>query len=102
MHRPAHGGHGRATGRPPSHVRLDRCYGEIIEFQDCILKTRRSLGEGGAYDGKLLSDVLAVFLRVVRGWYYREAKAAGYKDVRTGSVTFCQRFGGALNLVSSS
>ena len=46
-----------------------------------------------AYDSKLLSDVLAVFLRVVRGWYCRQAKAAGYKDVHTGSVTFCQRFG---------
>ena len=51
-----------------------------------------------AYDGKLLSDVLAVFLRVVRGWYYRHAKKAGYKDVRCGSVTFAQRFGSALNL----
>ena len=50
-----------------------------------------------AYDGKLLSDVLAVFLRVVRGWYYRQAKAAGYKDVRCGSVTFAQRFGSSLN-----
>jgi hypothetical protein len=61
-------------------------------------KTRRSLGEGGAYDGKLLSDVLAVFLRVVRGWYCRQAKAAGYNDVRVGSVTFCQRFGGTINV----
>lgn len=50
-----------------------------------------------AYDGKLLSDVLAVFLRVVRGWYYRQAKEAGYKDVRCGSVTFAQRFGSSLN-----
>ena len=50
-----------------------------------------------AYDGKLLSDVLAVFLRVVRGWYYKQAKAAGYKDVRCGSVTFAQRFGSSLN-----
>ncbi len=58
----------------------------------------RGLGEGGALDGKLLSDVLAVFLRVVRGWYCRQAKAAGYKDVRVGSVTFCQRFGGAINI----
>jgi putative transposase/transposase-like zinc-binding protein len=51
-----------------------------------------------AYDGRLLSDVLAVFLRVVRGWYYKQAKAAGYKDVRCGSVTFAQRFGSSLNL----
>jgi len=51
-----------------------------------------------AYDGKLLSDVLAVFLRVVRGWYYRQAKATGHKDIRCGSVTFAQRFGSSLNL----
>jgi len=50
-----------------------------------------------AYDGKLLSDVLAVFLRVVRGWYYMQAKATGYKDARCGSVTFAQRFGSSLN-----
>ena len=46
-----------------------------------------------AYDSALLLEVLSVFLRVVRGWYYKQAKAAGYKEVRTGSVTFCQRFG---------
>jgi len=51
-----------------------------------------------AYDGKLLSDVLAVFLRVVRGWYHKQAKAAGYKEVRSGSVCFNQRFGSAINL----
>jgi hypothetical protein len=51
-----------------------------------------------AYDGRLLSDVLAVFLRAVRGWYYEQAKAAGYDDPRCGSVTFAQRFGSALNL----
>lgn len=51
-----------------------------------------------AYDGKLLSDVLAVFLRAVRGWYYKKAKEAGYKDVRCGSVTHAQRFGSALNI----
>jgi len=51
-----------------------------------------------AYDGKLLSDVLTVFLRVVRGWYYKQAKGAGYKEVRSGSVCFNQRFGSAINL----
>lgn len=51
-----------------------------------------------AYDGKLLSEVLAVFLRVVRGWYYGRAKAMGCDTPRGGSVTFAQRFGSALNL----
>ncbi|MFO8071474.1 MAG: transposase zinc-binding domain-containing protein [Polyangia bacterium] len=51
-----------------------------------------------AYDGKLLSDVLAVFDRAVNAWYRERARAAGHADSRGGSVTFCQRFGSALNL----
>ena len=31
-----------------------------------------------AWDGELVSAVLAVFLRVVQGWYRRQAKAAGH------------------------
>jgi hypothetical protein len=38
-----------------------------------------------AYDGKLLTDVLGVFLRVVRGWYSAQAKAAGCGKPRCGS-----------------
>ena len=51
-----------------------------------------------AWDGKLVSAVLAVFLRVVYGWYRRQAKAQGYAAGRCGSVSFVQRFGSALNL----
>ena len=51
-----------------------------------------------AWDGKLVSAVLAVFLRVVYGWYRRQAKQLGHADGRCGSVSFVQRFGSALNL----
>ncbi len=51
-----------------------------------------------AWDGKLVSAVLAVFLRVVYGWYRRQAKGQGHDDGRCGSVSFVQRFGSALNL----
>ena len=50
-----------------------------------------------AWDGDLVSAVLAVFLRVVYGWYRRQARKQGHSDVRCGSVTFVQRFGSALN-----
>ena len=53
-----------------------------------------------AWDGKLVSAVLAVFLRVVYGWYRRQAKGQGHDDGRCGSVSFVQRFGSALNLPS--
>ena len=51
-----------------------------------------------AYDGKLLSEVLAVFLRIVRGWYRKQGRELGIRDGLGGSVTFAQRFGSALNL----
>ncbi len=51
-----------------------------------------------AHDGELLSFVLAVFLRAVRGWYRKQARKAGHADTRCGCVTFAQRFGSALNL----
>ena len=51
-----------------------------------------------AYDGKLLSDVLRVYLRVVKGWYRKQGKLLGVKEPGWGVVTFAQRFGSALNL----
>jgi len=55
-----------------------------------------------AWDGELVSAVLAVFLRVVYGWYRRQAKGQGHADGRCGSVSFVQRFGSALNLMKRS
>jgi hypothetical protein len=51
-----------------------------------------------SYDKQLISDVLAVFLRVVQGWYKTKAKEEGYTDVQGGAVSFVQKFGSSLNL----
>ena len=51
-----------------------------------------------SYDKQLISDVLAVFLRVVQGWYKAKAKEQGYTDVQGGAVSFVQKFGSSLNL----
>ena len=40
-----------------------------------------------AWDGKLISALLAVFLRAVNAWYRRQARAQGYTGPRCGSVT---------------
>jgi len=50
-----------------------------------------------SYDKCLISDVLAVFLRVVHGWYKRKAKELGVANVQGGSVSFLQKFGSSLN-----
>jgi hypothetical protein len=41
--------------------------------------------------------VLAVFLRVVQGWYKRKAKELGFDNVQGGSVSFVQKFGSSIN-----
>ena len=55
-----------------------------------------------AWDGDLLSAMLAVFLRVVQGHYQRQTKAVGHAGGRCGAVTFVQRFGSSLNLMKRS
>jgi len=50
-----------------------------------------------SYDKRLISDVLALFLRVIQSWYRRKAKALGYGNVQGGSVSFIQKFGSSLN-----
>jgi hypothetical protein len=51
-----------------------------------------------AWDHKLCRAVLAVYTRALFGFYRKRARALGYRDGRTGTVTVIQRFGGALNL----
>ena len=47
---------------------------------------------------ELRQAVLGVFLRVVFGFYRRQARAAGHADPRSGAVCFHQHFGSSLNL----
>ena len=51
-----------------------------------------------AWDHELCRAVLAVYTRALLGFYRKRAKASGYRDGSTGTVTVIQRFGGALNL----
>ena len=50
-----------------------------------------------AWDGKLVSAVLAVFLRVVYGWYRRQAnKQARRRPLRLGDLRAALRLGAQL------
>ncbi len=69
-----------------------------VPVQQWVLSLPYEIRYRLAWDGKLLSAVLAVFQRVVHGWYRRQAQALGQSDGRCGSVTFVQRFGSSLNL----
>lgn len=46
----------------------------------------------------LFSAVVKIFVRQIFTWQRRKAKALGYTDVHTGSITFAQRFGSLLQL----
>ena len=70
----------------------------VVPVRQWVLSLPIELRYRLAYDGKLISDVLAVYLRAVNGWYRQQAKALGYTETRGGAVTFVQRFGSALNL----
>ena len=50
-----------------------------------------------SYDKRLISDLLALFLRVVQGWYKTKAKELGFANLQGGSVSFVQKFGSSLN-----
>jgi hypothetical protein len=49
-------------------------------------------------DDGLFTKVIRTFVRTIFAWQRRKAKALGYSDVHTGSVTFAQRFGSLLQL----
>ena len=51
-----------------------------------------------AVDRALFGKLLGVFLRSVFAWQRRRGRALGIRAGETGSVSFVQRFGGALNL----
>ena len=51
-----------------------------------------------AVDRALFGKLLGVFLRTVFAWQRRRGRTLGIRAGQTGSVTFVQRFGGALNL----
>lgn len=51
-----------------------------------------------AVDGEFLTEMLSAFMRTLFAWMRLRARRIGVARGEPGSVTFVQRFGGALNL----
>ena len=51
-----------------------------------------------AFDQKLTSKILNIFIQSLSRYYKKRAKKIGIKKSNIGSITFIQRFGSALNL----
>ncbi len=50
-----------------------------------------------AYNPKLVTGVLSIFVRIISNWIVKRARREGVSG-KTGAITFVQRFGGAINL----
>jgi hypothetical protein len=86
----------RCTGRRMSDTAarlVDDVFPENTPVRQWVLSLPINIRYRLAYDGKLLSDVLSVFLRAVRGWYRQPLKDRNSGFARYGTVTFAQRFG---------
>jgi hypothetical protein len=88
---------GRRMADTAAHL-VDRVFPEV-PVRQWVLSLPFALRYRLAYDASLVSAVLRVFLRAVFASTARRAREHfGIGQARCGSVTFVQRFGGAVNL----
>jgi hypothetical protein len=70
-----------------------------VPMRQWVLSVPYPLRLGLAYDAALLRDVLGICTRArMRSYQRRAATQIGVRGGRSGSVTFIQRFGGAVHL----
>jgi Putative transposase/Transposase zinc-binding domain len=77
---------------------VDRVLPDGIRYRQWVLSLPRWVRFKLAYQPKLVTRVLQLFLRAIFAWQRRQARRLGIPDGRPGAVTFVQRFGSALNL----
>ena len=71
----------------------------MVPIRQWVLSLPYALRYRLAYDSKLLSEVLRIFIQVVfSSLRCRARKHAGIQKSQCGAVTFVQRFGGSINL----
>jgi hypothetical protein len=63
-----------------------------------VLSYQRTVRVALARDAKATTASASILMQEVFRWQRRQAKRAGLREVRTGSVVFSQRFGPLLNL----
>ena len=88
---------GRRMADTAAHL-VDRVFPEV-PVRQWVVSVPFALRYRLAYDARLVSDVLRVFMRAIFSSMRRRARERyGVRQSRCGAVTFVQRFGGALNL----
>jgi hypothetical protein len=88
---------GRRMADTAAHL-VDRVFPEV-PVRQWVLSLPFALRYRLAYDSKLLSDVLHIFIQAVFSSLRRRARDySRIRKAKCGGVTFVQRFGGAINL----
>ena len=70
----------------------------VVPVRQWVLSLPYAVRYRIAWDHELARAILAVFVRALMGFYRDRAKRRRIDGGRTGTVTFIQRFGGALNV----
>ena len=78
--------------------RVDRVLPSGPTYRQWALSLPRWVRFRLAYQPKIVSRVLQIFVRAIFACQRRRARRRGIRDGQPGSVTFVQRFGSALNL----
>src|SRR5712691_2875646 len=90
---------GRRMADTAAHL-VDRVF-PIVPVRQWVLSLPFALRYRMAYDARLTSDVLNVFIRALFGEMRRRARESmNLGSSQCGAVTFVQRFGDALNAMS--
>jgi hypothetical protein len=77
---------------------VDRVFPRNLPVRQWVLALPRWVRFKLAYQPKLVTQVLQMFLRVIFAWQRRCARHRGFRDGCPGAVTVVQRFGSAINL----
>lgn len=70
-----------------------------VPIRQFVLSLPKQLRYLLAYNPKLTTLVLRVFVKKISSWYKRRcSRSIPFSDYQTGAITFVQRFGSSLNL----
>ena len=69
-----------------------------VPIRQFVLSLPRQLRYLLAYNPKLTTLVLRVFVKKISSWYKRRSRRPPFSDYQTGAITFVQRFGSSLNM----
>jgi len=69
-----------------------------VPLRQFVLSLPKQLRYLLAYNPKLTTLVLRVFVKKISSWYKRRSHRHPFSDYQTGAITFVQRFGSSLNM----